>query len=188
MTDARKPIFDALRAVLGRSLTADDVAVMDNALDRLNVPREAESARRAINAAGLQIIKESEGLALKAYLCPANVLTIGYGHTGSDVKPGMVITEAQAEELLRKDLHRFEDAVAAAVPIATDNQFSAMVSLAFNIGEGAFAGSTLLKKHRAGDYAGAASEFGRWNRGGGRELPGLTKRRAKEAQLYRSAA
>lgn len=143
-------------------------------------------SRRRINKAGLDIIKKSEGLRLKAYYCPAGVLTVGFGSTGPHVKPGMVITEAEAEQLLLDDLKRFEDAVAKACPVATSNQFSAMVSLAFNIGTSAFAGSTLAKKHNAGDYAGAAAEFARWNRGGGKVLPGLTKRRAREAQLYRS--
>jgi len=142
---------------------------------------------RSINKAGLAIIKASEGLRLKTYLCPANVLTIGYGSTGSHVKPGMVITEAQAEELLRSDLRRFEDAVAKAAPNATDNQFAAMVSLAFNIGIGAFTKpSTVLRKHKAGDHVGAAEGFKLWNKGGGRVLPGLVKRRAVEAQLYRT--
>lgn len=142
---------------------------------------------RSINAAGMNIIKQSEGLELKAYRCPANILTIGYGSTGPHVKEGMVITEAQAEELLRSDLRRFEDAVDRAAPDATDNQFSAMVSLAFNIGEGAFIGSSVLRKHKAGDRVGAAESFKLWNKGGGRVLPGLVKRRAAEAQLYRTA-
>lgn len=146
----------------------------------------ASPERRRINKAGLDIVKESEGLRLKAYYCPANVLTIGYGSTGPHVKPGMIITEAEAEQLLLNDLRRFEDAVAKACPVATDNQFSAMTSLAFNIGTSAFAGSTLAKKHKAGDYAGAAAEFGKWVKAGGKTLPGLVKRRAREAQLYRS--
>lgn len=142
---------------------------------------------RSINAAGLNIIKQAEGLELKAYRCPAHILTIGYGSTGPHVKEGMVITEAQAEELLRSDLRRFEDAVDKAAPGATDNQFAAMVSLAFNIGEGAFLGSSVLRKHKAGDRVGAAESFKLWNKGGGRVLPGLVKRRAAESQLYRTA-
>lgn len=184
--DPRKPIFDAIRAAKG-SIQPHEVPYIDDLLDRLQIPREA-TGRRGINKAGLEIIKEFEGLRLKAYICPAGVLTIGYGSTGSHVKPGMVITEAQAEELLRSDLRRFEDAVAKAAPDATDNQFSAMVSLAFNIGEGAFAGSTVLRKHLAGDHVGAAEAFKLWNKGGGQVLTGLVKRRAAEAQLYRSVA
>lgn len=143
---------------------------------------------RRINAAGLKIVKDSEGLVLKAYLCPAKVWTIGYGSTGAHVKPGMVITEARAEELLREDLTRFEKAVAEAAPDATDNQFAAMVSLAFNIGIAAFLKSTVLRKHKAGDHHGAAEAFKLWNKGGGKVLPGLVTRRAKEAQLYRSVS
>jgi len=153
----------------------------------LGVVSGVPTARR-INDAGLKIVKDSEGLRLKAYLCPAKVWTIGYGSTGAHVKPGMVITEARAEELLREDLARFEKAVAEAAPDATDNQFAAMVSLAFNIGEKAFAGSTVLRKHKAADHHGAAEAFKMWNKGGGKVLPGLVKRRAVEAQLYRTAA
>ena len=87
--------------------------------------------RRAINKEGLELIKSFEGCKLTSYLCPAKVWTVGFGSTGSHVKPGMTITKDQAEELLRSDLRRFEDAVAAAAPKATDNQFSAMVSLQY---------------------------------------------------------
>jgi lysozyme len=143
---------------------------------------------RRINAAGLAIVKESEGLELKAYKCPADVWTIGYGSTGPHVKPGMVITEARAEELLLDDLARFEAFVADRCAPATDNQFSALVSFAFNLGEGALKDSTLRRKHLEGDYVGAAAEFGRWTKADGKVLKGLVKRRAREAQLYRSAA
>lgn len=141
--------------------------------------------RRAINKEGLELVKSFEGLKLTSYLCPAKVWTVGYGSTGSHVKPGMTITREQAEELLRSDLRRFEDAVAAAAPKATDNQFSAMVSLAFNIGIGALQRSTVLRRHLAGDHAGAADAFAMWNKAGGRVLAGLTRRRAAEAALYR---
>lgn len=180
----RKPIFDALRTALGGGLTPDQVRRMDECLDGLGVPGET---RRAINADGLQIIKDSEGCVLRTYLDPVGIPTIGYGSTGSHVKPGMTITQAQAEELLRSDLRRFEDYVAQHCAPATDNQFSAMVSLAFNIGEGALDSSTLRRKHMAKDYAGAQTEFARWNKAGGRVLPGLVKRRAKEAALYGKA-
>ena len=141
--------------------------------------------RRAINKEGLELIKSFEGLRLKAYRCSANVLTIGWGSTGPHVKEGMTITKDQAEELLRSDLRRFEDAVAAAAPKATDNQFSAMVSLAFNIGIGALQRSTVLRRHLAGDHAGAADAFLMWNKAAGRVLAGLTRRRESEAALYR---
>ena len=117
--------------------------------------------RRSINREGLELVKQFEGCKLKAYVCPAGILTIGYGSTGKHVKPGMVITQDQAEELLRSDLRRFEDCVAEAAPTATDNQFSAMVSFAFNVGCGAFEESTLLRMHRAGKYSSAEAQFGR---------------------------
>lgn len=143
---------------------------------------------RRINRAGLDLVKQFEGLQLKAYLCPAKVWTIGYGSTGAHVTPGMVITEAEAERLLREDLERFEAAVAKAAPDATDNQFAAIVSLAFNIGIAGVLKSTVLRKHLAGDHVGAASAFAMWNKGGGRVLAGLVRRRAAEAQLYRTVA
>jgi lysozyme len=187
MSDPRKPVFDAIRAAKG-SIAPHEVPYIDDMLDRLGVPKAGATGRRAINKAGLELVKEFEGLRLKAYLCPAKVWTIGYGSTGSHVREGLVITEAQAEELLRSDLRRFEDAVAKGAPVATDNQFSAMVCLAFNIGEGAFAGSTVLRKHNAGDHAGAAEAFKMWSKAGGETLRGLVRRREAEAQLYRNAA
>ena len=89
-----------------------------------------------INDDGLNIIKESEGLRLKAYKCPSGVWTIGYGHTGKDVKKGMVITEEKATELLKRDIARFERHVSAYNKIYnfTSNEFSALVSFAFNLG------------------------------------------------------
>lgn len=139
---------------------------------------------RRIGPKGLALIKEFEGRRLTAYRDVVGVLTIGYGSTGPHVKPGMTITEAEAEALLRKDLDRFERGVAEMAGEMTPGQFSALVSLAYNVGLGNFASSTLLKLHRAGDYAGAAGQFGRWNKAGGRVLAGLTKRRAAERALY----
>jgi lysozyme len=149
----------------------------------------AVAEARSISPAGLALIKQFEGLELKAYVCPAGKLTIGYGSTGAHVKLGMVITEAQADELLRKDLARFEAAVRALCPITTQGQFDALVSFAFNLGEESLKTSTLRRKHNEGDYAGAAAEFGRWNKarvkGVLTELSGLTKRRTAEAKMYR---
>lgn len=183
--DLRRPIFDAIRSAKG-ALRPEEVIVIDDMLDSINVPR-AGPARR-INAAGLKIVKDSEGLRLTAYKCPADVWTIGYGSTGAHVKPGLTITAERAEELLREDLARFEAWVAENCAPATDDQFSALVSFAFNVGTGALKESTLRRKHLEGDYAGAAAEFARWNKGGGRVLPGLVTRRAKEAALYRGEA
>lgn len=137
-----------------------------------------------ISNAGIDLIKRFEGLRLKAYLCPAGVWTIGYGTT-KGVKAGQRITEAQAEELLRADVEKFELAVIRTVKAPlTQNQLDALVSLAYNIGNKAFGNSTLLRLLNAGDYAGAAKQFDRWTRGGGKVLPGLVKRRAAERALF----
>lgn len=139
-----------------------------------------------INEAGLNLIKDFEGCRLKAYLCPAGVWTIGYGHT-QGVKPDMVITQLQAERFLRQDLKRFEDAVTSLVKVPiTPNQFSALVSFAYNVGTGALYDSTLLRKLNKKDYKGAANEFLRWNKAGGKVLPGLTRRRLAEKDLFES--
>jgi lysozyme len=133
---------------------------------------------------GLALIKEHEGLRLDAYLCPAKVWTIGYGSTGPHVRAGRRIDAAEAEDLLRADVGRFEEEVGRIAGACTQGQFDALVSFAFNLGLGALMRSTLLKKHKAGDHAGAAAEFARWVNGGRRRLAGLVKRRAAEAALY----
>ncbi|MEY5099149.1 MAG: hypothetical protein RJA36_1868 [Pseudomonadota bacterium] len=140
-----------------------------------------------LSDAGLSLIKRHEGLRLKAYPDPGTggePWTIGYGHT-QGVQPGQEITEAQAEDYLREDVYWAEDAVRDHVKVALEqHEFDALVSLAFNIGAGAFARSTLLRKLNDGDKAGAAAEFARWNQAGGKVLPGLVKRRADEAALF----
>jgi lysozyme len=138
-----------------------------------------------INAAGIELIKRHEGLRLAAYLCPANVWTIGYGHTG-DVKPEHRITEHQADVLLAYDLERFEQCVSRVTDRVdlTENQFSALVSFAFNVGVEAFNRSTLRKFVLGCDWEGAAREFDKWVHAGGRVLPGLVKRRADERALF----
>lgn len=140
---------------------------------------------RTTSPAGVRLIQEFEGLRLNPYLCPAGVLTVGYGHTGADVVAGKAITPAEAEALLRADLGRFERAVSrlVLVPLNQD-QFDALVSFAFNLGEGALASSTLLRMLNAGDYAGAAAQFGRWTLANGASLPGLVRRRAAERALF----
>lgn len=139
-----------------------------------------------ISQRGLDLIKHFEGCKLKAYLCPANVWTIGYGSTGPHVTEGLVISQARAEELLRQDLARFEQGVSRLAPRATQGQFDALVSFAFNCGLRALENSTLLRRHNAGAHQQAADEFLRWNRAGQRILPGLTRRRAQERSLYNS--
>ena len=148
---------------------------------------------RTINEQGLALIKEFEGCRLEAYLCPAGVPTIGYGHTKT-AEMGMVITESRAETLLRDDLKDAEAAVDRLVtaPI-NENQFSALVSFVFNIGSsvalggepGAFDRSTLLSLLNANaEMDIVANQLLRWNKAGDRELPGLTRRRQAERALF----
>jgi lysozyme len=137
-----------------------------------------------VNERGIDIIKEFEGLRLTSYLCPAKVWTIGYGHTGPDVYPGLTISKETAEQLLRGDLLMFEHGVDSLIETATENEFSAMVSLAFNIGLGNFKKSSVLRNHNLGKRAQAANSFLLWIKGGGRQLPGLIRRRNAERSLY----
>jgi len=141
---------------------------------------------RRINERGRNLIKEFEGCRLEAYRCPAGVATVGVGHTGPDVRIPMTITQERADELLDNDLRRFEIGVEALVGNAptNDNQFAALVSLAFNIGLGRIATSTVMKRHKAGNKVGAANAFLMWNKAGGRVLPGLMRRREAERRLY----
>ena len=140
---------------------------------------------RQINAAGLALIQGREGCKLRAYRDARGILTIGWGHTGPDVFAGMQIAQERADQLLAQDLAVFEAGVCEAVRVPlTDNQFSALVSFAFNLGLGTLKGSTLGKKLNLGDYQGAADEFPRWTRAGGKEMPGLVARRAAERALF----
>jgi lysozyme len=139
-----------------------------------------------INDKGLALIKRSEGLRLDSYRDAVGIATVGFGHTGPDVRIPMTITPGEAERLLHQDLARFENGVTnclAGCPTNSD-QFSAMVSLSYNIGLGNFATSTVLKRHKLGQYAGAANAFLLWNKAGSRVLPGLVKRREEERSLY----
>lgn len=139
-----------------------------------------------INDAGLKLIKEFEGLRLDSYICPAGVWTIGYGSTGEHVYPGQKITEAEAEELLRKDLWRFEDCTSSYVNVGlTDNEYAALVSFAFNCGCGALQESTLLRRLNEGEPKARvfSEELPKWVRGGGQVLPGLVRRREAEIAL-----
>lgn len=131
-----------------------------------------------------ELIKSFEGLELEAYLCPADIWTIGYGHTG-DVKEGDTITKAEAEDLLDKDLEKFRSGVNICVKVPlNENQFGALVSFAYNVGIGSLQSSTLLKLLNAGDYDAAADQFPRWNKSGGKVLTGLTRRREAERAVF----
>lgn len=140
------------------------------------------------SAAGIALIQRFEGCKLESYPDPGtggDPWTIGYGHTGAEVVRGMRIPQETADAWLAADLVRFERCVedAASVPL-TQAQFDALVSLAFNIGCGALRGSTLIKRLNEADYAAAAEQFGRWNKAGGKEMAGLTRRRAAERELF----
>ncbi len=138
-----------------------------------------------INDAGLALIMKYEGCKLKSYRCPAGVLTIGFGHTGDDVTENTVWSEAQADRALIDDLDKFCKAVSSMVKVnLTDNQFSALVCLCYNIGISALKNSTLMMMVNAGDFFGAAAQFDLWNKAGGRVLEGLCKRREAERLLF----
>lgn len=134
--------------------------------------------------AGLHLIIEREGNKTHAYLDSVGVWTIGVGHTGPEVHSGLVWTDAQVMDALRKDIERFEKAVNDAVTIELDQyQFDALVSFAFNVGDGAFKASTLVQKLNAGDLDGAAAQFDRWH------IPAeITSRRNGEREQFRGAA
>ncbi len=140
-----------------------------------------------ISNKGINLIKQFEGLELKAYKDSVGVLTIGYGSTGPHVTVGMTITESQAETLLKKDLSRFEKGVDDLVTVPLNqNQFDALVSFSFNLGLGNLKSSTLLRKLNSLDYIGAANEIPRWDKAGGKILKGLTRRRLAEKELFLS--
>lgn len=132
------------------------------------------------------MIKKWEGCRLKAYKCPAGVWTIGYGHT-QGVTPGMVITQEKADALFEEEIEKFEKQVRPLVSgiDLTQNQYDALVSLAYNIGVGALGRSSLLRKVRANpNDPTIRTSFNQWIRGGGKILPGLVSRRKAEANHY----
>ena len=143
---------------------------------------------------GIALIKRFEGCRLTAYPDPGtggDPWTIGYGWTGkvdgNPIKPGMKIDDATADRLLRTGVVSFDQAVSKMLKVTvTQNQYDALVSLAYNIGTRALSTSTLMKKLNAGDVKGAADEFLRWNRSGGKVMAGLTNRRKAEREVFLS--
>lgn len=140
---------------------------------------------------GINLIKQFEGCRLTAYQDSVGVWTIGYGWTqsvdGNPVAKGMVITQQKADDLLKQGVVQYENGVNSLVKVQLNqNQLDALVDFAYNLGVNALRGSTLLKKLNAGDYAGAANEFTKWNKAGGKELAGLTRRREAEKSLFLS--
>lgn len=114
----------------------------------------------------VDLVKRFEGLVTRAYKCPAGVLSVGYGHTGHDVVPFMIITEEEAEKLLHRDLAKFASNITYSLEqdhiTVNQNQFDALCSFAFNLGYSALVFSTLWKKLKQGDYKGASAEFPKW--------------------------
>ncbi|WP_167955159.1 glycoside hydrolase family protein [Anaerosporobacter faecicola] len=137
-----------------------------------------------ISNRGLDLIKQFEGCRLKAYRCPAGVLTIGYGHTRG-VYEGQTITNVQATTYLKNDVIKFERAVNDLVKVRiTQNMFDSLVSFVYNLGPGALKNSTLLKLLNCEDYVKSSLEFAKWNKAGGKVLSGLVKRRSLEKKLF----
>lgn len=137
---------------------------------------------------GVSLIKSFEGLRLKSYQDPVGVWTIGYGATRG-VTAGMSVSNEQAEGMLQNDINRFEPELDRLVKVPLNQgQWDALMSFVYNLGAANLGSSTLLKLLNAGDYAGAADQFLRWNKAGGQVLAGLTKRRAAERALFLGAA
>ncbi|ENU3987665.1 TPA: lysozyme [Enterobacter kobei] len=140
---------------------------------------------------GIALIKQFEGCKLTAYQDSVGVWTIGYGWTkpvdGKPIRAGMTIKQETAERLLKTGLVSYENDVSRLVKVdLTQGQFDALVSFTYNLGARSLSTSTLLRKLNAGDYAGAADEFLRWNKAGGKVLNGLTRRREAERALFLS--
>lgn len=143
---------------------------------------------RQINDAGLDLIQSFETCVLHPYDDGVGVMTIGWGHAIKPDESFTTITQLQADDLLRADLLTAERAVENAVNVElTDNQYAAVCSLVFNIGSGNFASSTLLRDLNEGDFANAGLQFLKWNKGGGKVLGGLVRRREAEKKLFETA-
>lgn len=196
----RRPIFDAATAAGADFNKRGAVATLDTALDMLGVPRDDIGTTDTIltpSPACAALVQSFEGCHKKrsdgyfeAYPDPGSggdPWTIGWGSTGPEIKRGTIWTQAQCDARFAEHLAEFGAKVADLIRGAptTQSQFDAMTSLAYNVGTGNFGSSTLLRKHRAGDYEGAAGQFGVWNRASGKIMAGLTRRRAAEAAMYR---
>jgi len=190
-----KHIFDFLRKISGGKLTQKQVDAADKliatAYDDLNDMLGIATDEMHISPSGIDLICNFEGKRLTAYDDGVGVWTIGFGTTvypnSIKVKKGDACTEAQAKAYMAHDLKKFESAVNNAVKIPLNqNQFDALVSLAYNIGTDAFSKSTLMKKLNANDIRGAADQFDVWVNAGGKRMQGLVNRRAKEKALFLS--
>lgn len=200
--DPRAALFDDLRAhAPGKRIPAADVAVIDALADRWGIPRVSEGATSLrTSQRGIDLIHSFESLhrvlpdgRIAAYPDPGPTglpWTIGWGSTGPGIGRDTIWTREQADARFVSDLAKFEKGVADALDgaPATQSQFDALVSLAYNIGLANLKSSTLLRKHKAGDYAGAQAEFAKWRLAKGKVLNGLVRRRAAEAALYGDAS
>ncbi len=191
-----KELFDAVRTVKGKALTPADVEIINRAIGvatTLTITRQPSQA-------GIDLIHSFEALRLTAYPDPGSSnglpITNGWGTTvdenGGAIPRGAVWTREKADRLFARDLTRFASSVDALLGAAptTQAQFDALVSFAYNVGagEGGLKTSTLLRMHKAGDYAGAKAQFARWVNNDGKRMNGLVRRRAAEAALYGGAA
>ena len=142
-----------------------------------------EYGQDAIDRAA-DLIAEFEGFSEKAYLCPAGVWTIGFGHT-RNVTEGMTIDREEAVKLLRLDVAERKSALESLLRVpVSENQLVALLSFVYNVGVGNFSRSTMLRKLNVGNYSGAAKEFGRWVFVNNQPLRGLMRRRAREKQIF----
>ena len=189
-----KQIFDFLRKISGGSLTQKQVDAANQVIAKATDSTVANMLgivvdEMLVSNLGIDLICDFEGKRLVAYDDGVGVWTIGFGTTiypnGIKVKKGDVCTEAQAKAYMAHDLKKFELAVNNGVTVLLNqNQFDALVSLAYNIGTNAFKNSTLVKKLNAGDYRGAADQFDVWVNAGGKRMQGLVNRRTKEKALF----
>ncbi len=187
----RKPIFDKVREFIGRGFKQSEVHMIDGTLDAL-LP---SSCPKQVSKDGIALIKRFEGCArlrtdglVEAYPDPGTggaPYTIGWGATGPDIDAHTVWSQDQCDARLEKDLARHAADVRRALggTPTSQAQFDALVSFHYNTG--AIGRATLTEKHIARDYTGAAEEFQRWNKAGGRVLKGLVRRRSEEARMYR---
>ncbi|MEM9993394.1 MAG: lysozyme [Acinetobacter pittii] len=178
-----KPFFDAARVIAGGKLTQAQVDDLNKVVDKL------APGGKTTSDVGVDLISDFEGTRTTSYDDGVGVWTIGTGTTvypnGVKVKKGDTCTLEQAKSYIKHDLAKFEKTVNESVTVPlTQNQFDALVSLTYNIGSGAFKGSTLLKLLNKADYQGAADQFLVWKKAGGKVLPGLVRRRAAERALF----
>lgn len=192
MTDPRKPYADALRREGFDFNRTGAVAAFNVLMDAGGVPADGLAGLKPSRKC-LELIKSFEGCKLTAYPDPGtggDPWTIGWGSTGPGIRRGVVWTQEQADQRLAEHVAELGEGVAKLVAgsATTQGEFDALVSFAYNVGLDKLANSTLLIKHKAGQKEEAAVQFARWDKAAGRVLPGLTRRRAAEAALYRGAA